>query len=415
MSKRCTRTNTQFVKGPFYNPWTLGSPHPSHFAERDPKIHAAARRTVASAYSINTLVSLESYALKNTNLAMKLFDKLAAEGKEVDLAQPTAYYAYDTVAEITWSSTLGLLEAGKDTKNIAGQTEAATEFVSLFACSTSFGWLLTTRAAGALLALLGRLSGEETGPALFQRLSSEALAKRKKAEESGDSEFKDTRDLLYRFMDAKNSNTGKKLQDYEITSEMFTPIVAGADTTRSALNAFIRYVYTDPAVLKKLRAEIQTALDAGQISIPPTFAEASKLDYFQACMKEAMRVHPGVGFPMQRVVPKGGRQLGSRFYKEGTLIGQQPRLVHFDPRAYGPDAAKFKPERWLTEDRTELEKYNLTFNQGTRVCLGKHISNLEMSIYLPTVVHEFNFEFANPKDPRTFFSWHSFLTGHDIL
>lgn len=67
------------------------------------------------------------------------------------------------------------------------------------------------------------------------------------------------------------------------------------------------------------------------------------------------------------MVPKGGRPIGGRFYNEGTLIGMLPRLVHQDPRAYGHDANQWKPERWLEQDRSTLEAYNLTVRDQPHV------------------------------------------------
>ena len=93
-----------------------------------------------------------------------------------------------------------------------------------------------------------------------------------------------------------------------------------------------------------------------------------------------MRLHPGlvillsiaikahtqpsnsVGMPMQRVVPEGGCVLAGRYFKQGTLVGQDPLAVHLDERAYGKDAGSWRPDRWI-EDRAEVEKYNLTFGQ----------------------------------------------------
>lgn len=66
---------------------------------------------------------------------------------------------------------------------------------------------------------------------------------------------------------------------------------------------------------------------------------------------------------MQRVVPEGGCVLAGRYFEQGTLVGQDPLAVHLDKRAYGKDAASWRPDRWI-EDRVEVEKYNLTFGQS---------------------------------------------------
>lgn len=55
-----------------------------------------------------------------------------------------------------------------------------------------------------------------------------------------------------------------------------------------------------------------------------------------------------------------------------TPIGESSRILHHDPK-YFPDPFKFKPERWITQDRkrnVHLEMYILSFSMGSRMCLG---------------------------------------------
>lgn len=160
-------------------------------------------------------------------------------------------------------------------------------------------------------------------------------------------------------------------------------VVAGADTTLVSTNAAIRYIYSDSRVLAKLRAEITEAIDMGKLSLPnPDYDQVASLPYLNACLKEAMRLHPAVAMPLQRVVPRGsnedgsiGRVIAGKFYlPPGTKVGMSAWTLHMSKEAFGDDAEVFKPERWLGEDRQELEKYNLTFGMGARVCLGKNIS-----------------------------------------
>ena len=61
--------------------------------------------------------------------------------------------------------------------------------------------------------------------------------------------------------------------------------VAGADTTRTAMLAFVRYVYSHPPTLIRLREEIEEALSAGQVKFPISYGEASRLKFLWACMK----------------------------------------------------------------------------------------------------------------------------------
>jgi cytochrome P450 len=53
-----------------------------------------------------------------------------------------------------------------------------------------------------------------------------------------------------------------------------------------------------------------------------------------------------------------------------SIVAVSAYTVHYDRDIWGSDAVKFKPERWLTEDAKQLEKYLVTFSKGARQCLG---------------------------------------------
>ena len=67
-------------------------------------------------------------------------------------------------------------------------------------------------------------------------------------------------------------------------------------------------------------------------------------------MKEAMRCHPGVSYPLERLVPEGGTELCGVKLRAGTVVGINPVVVHHNTEVYGSDAAIFRPERWLEAD-----------------------------------------------------------------
>ena len=72
-------------------------------------------------------------------------------------------------------------------------------------------------------------------------------------------------------------------------------------------------------------------------------------------MKEAMRLHPGVSYPLERLVPEGGVNLCGQKLREGTNVGINPVVVHQNKAIFGDDAAKFGPERWLEAGPEQLK------------------------------------------------------------
>lgn len=63
--------------------------------------------------------------------------------------------------------------------------------------------------------------------------------------------------------------------------------------------------------------EIDAAVEDGVISFPVTYAQAQKLPFLQACLKETLRYHPAVNWTLPRVIPEGGATILGRFYPAG--------------------------------------------------------------------------------------------------
>ncbi len=80
----------------------------------------------------------------------------------------------------------------------------------------------------------------------------------------------------------------------------------------------------------------------------------------QIVMKEAMRCHPGVSYPLERLVPKGGIDLCGVNLREGTNVGVNPVVIHHNTEVYGHDAAVFRPERWLEASAEQLKVMDRT-------------------------------------------------------
>ena len=109
-----------------------------------------------------------------------------------------------------------------------------------------------------------------------------------------------------------------------------------------------------PQVLKKLQQE----LDEANLPHPISYRDAKdRLPYMDAIIKESMRLHPGVGLLLERVVPDGGVQLpDGPFLEAGTSVGMNAWVVHLDI-AFGSNPEAFDPERWLLHDSEDEEAF----------------------------------------------------------
>lgn len=74
-----------------------------------------------------------------------------------------------------------------------------------------------------------------------------------------------------------------------------------------------------------------------------------------------MRIHPGVAFPLERYVPKGGATICGAWLPEGTNVSVNAAVIHMDKNIYGADAHEFRPERWLEASPDRLKVMDRCF------------------------------------------------------
>jgi cytochrome P450 len=105
---------------------------------------------------------------------------------------------------------------------------------------------------------------------------------------------------------------------------------AGSDTTAISLRAFFYYLCKNSRAYKLCVAEILDLDARGELSEYITYHEAQRLPYFQACMREALRMHPAVGQLLERVVPEEGATIEKVQVPAGTIIGMNPWIAAMD-------------------------------------------------------------------------------------
>lgn len=114
-----------------------------------------------------------------------------------------------------------------------------------------------------------------------------------------------------------------------------------------------------------------------------------ELPYLDACINEALRLHPPFSIPLERVVPKDGVTILGRFFEAGTVVGMSPYVVGRHKRTFGEDADQWRPERWMgleKEKHRKMWQSVLAFGAGRRACLGKAVALLGMKKLVPTLL-----------------------------
>lgn len=226
-------------------------------------------------------------------------------------------------------------------------------------------------------------------------------------------------DFLTRFIRVRDKYP-ELMTDQRLAAYTNTNVSAGSDTTAIALREIVYRLLTHPGALDKFRAELAAVLRARDGVGPDrlvTWAEGQGMRYYQALIKECLRIHPPLGQLIPRLVPPGGTQLCGRFIPEGTVVGCNAWVVHRDKKVYGDDADEFRPERWMDADPARLrsmENLGFAFGGGPRVCLGKNIALLEISKMVPELFRRFDVELVDPKKYTPCPGWLVPQTGLDV-
>jgi cytochrome P450 len=137
-------------------------------------------------------------------------------------------------------------------------------------------------------------------------------------------------------------------------------------------------------------------LRASNLPFPAPYTTIEKLPYFDACIKEGLRMHPVVGHIFERIVPATGLTLpDGTILPPGTIVGVNPWVIHYKESIFGERPYEFRPERWLqgeTEERGSYEARikrmkdaDMSFGGGNRICLGKPLALVELYKVVATV------------------------------
>lgn len=235
----------------------------------------------------------------------------------------------------------------------------------------------------------------EQGMGYLMREADRQVTQREKQVEEGTYDDARQPDLLQWCLDARRF--GEPLTGVEKRAHVTLLIQAGADTTGTALGSTLRYIITNPNVMKKVRDELAVAEKAGKLSNPIKYEETRvELPYFCACIKEGLRLDPPATNLFARAVNKP-QIIDGHVVPAGTDVTSYAYVVQRDPELYAPDPLEFRPERWLEspEKAFKMDAASFAFGMGPRICLGKDVAIMELHKLLPETVRRFDFDVIN--------------------
>ena len=324
--------------------------NPDIFTEKREAVHGVKKRYAMPPYSMNTMHQSTSRIEETERLLLAKMDQFADGRKECDLGEWLHFFAFDVLGEVAFSKNFGFLEAGYDVDDAIKTIDQSQTYNGRVG---QIPWLDHFLRRNPLWRFVPFLS---TKNALVTRTAIAQLEKRK--DPSTKTQY---RDLLNSLIEARAQNPDK-LGDGDVFAIAHGAIFAGSDSTASTMQSFCFNVLKDRNVYDKLIAELLSA----DLSEMVAYGEAQQLPYFQACLKEAMRLQPAVGLNITRKVPPSGAEIDGCKLPAGTEVSVNGWVLHRDEGVFGRDAGVYRPERWIDVDKEKLKNMERCMFQ---VCL----------------------------------------------
>jgi cytochrome P450 family 110 len=175
---------------------------------------------------------------------------------------------------------------------------------------------------------------------------------------------------------AARDESGAPMGDAEVRDELMTLLMAGHETTATALAWTVHRILTEPGVHEALRRELAAVVGGGPVSPD----DVAKLEYLDGVVKETLRLNPVIPDVMRLV--KRPVRIGGVDLPAGIGVAPNIYAAHRRPDVW-PDPLRFRPERFIGTRPSPYEFF--PFGGGMRRCLGMAFALYEMKVVLATL------------------------------
>jgi cytochrome P450 len=192
------------------------------------------------------------------------------------------------------------------------------------------------------------------------------------------------RDLFDLMDEARDPETGKGFSDAQLIDEVATMILAGHETTATALFWALYLLALDPDTQEEVASETRGEhLDS--------MADIDRQKFTRAVIEETMRLYPPA-FLIARAAREKDSVAGMEIGR-GDIIMIAPWLLHRHEKLWDqPDA--FVPKRFMSTEAPDRFAY-LPFGAGPRVCVGAPFAQAESVLALARLIGAFRVELVD--------------------
>jgi cytochrome P450 len=205
---------------------------------------------------------------------------------------------------------------------------------------------------------------------------------------TGKNEGAPPRDLFDLMGAARDPESGEAFTDEQLGDEVATMILAGHETTATALFWSLYLLALDPATQEQLAAEVKGAAVDGALAI-------ERLTFTRAVVDETMRLYPPA-YLIARSAAAADTIAGLPVRKN-DLVLIAPWLLHRHEKLWSEPNA-FVPSRFMPGAPPPDRFAYLPFGVGARVCIGAHFALVEATLALAKLIGAFRVELLD-KEP----------------
>lgn len=379
----------KFQKSEFYKGFVaVKGVHNTHNAI-DKKVHARKRRVLSAAFGENALRGMEGDMLVHIGEAMELIEK----GKDgMDVGEVMSWLAFDVMGEFSFGKTFGMLR-DESTRFVTGMIEMAATMH--YIC----GNYLLLKSLN-----IARIAFPEITTTRWKYILHSRACADERMKLHADGLDADKRDFFHYLLDAADAskasgNEQDVLSKPELWGEANVLMIAGSDTTATALTATLYFLAHHPEIQAELRKELRGLFgSATEITGHNNIGQAV---FLKATIEEAMRIAPSVPGLLPRECIAEGATIDGHSVPLGTVVGVPIWTIHHNP-TYFPQPFKFDPSRFLSSPDSETDSTVPTtttttradrsayspFSIGARACLGKSMAMNELRLTIGRIIFD---------------------------
>ncbi|KAI0096560.1 cytochrome P450 [Daldinia grandis] len=354
------------------------------------EVHRRMRRQLSLAFSDGALSEQEATISRYVGMLLDKIEEHSQGGRYIDIVEWLNFTTFDVVGDLALGDSFHSLE------NNAYHPWVRLIFLGIR--GTQFA-----RFMGSYSFLRISLGIFSIG-SIKARDSSRMAAVEKTIARMGQSaESEPGRRDFVAYMMQKTRSGEAGMSEQEILATTPILIIAGSETTGTALSGLLFHLSQNPFAYSALADEVRSAFRS---EVDISFRSTASLEYLSACIDETLRVYPPATETLPRISP--GDFVQDKYVPKGTRISVYPWATFRNPQHFSqPDT--FSPQRWLSSshplyeakfsgDNREVFK---PFSFGTRDCLGKNLAYAEMRLITARLIYRFDYRIMPNQE-----SWH---------